>query len=360
MGGVAVGAKGVDSPVVATGWRMPAEWERHEATWMAWPVRRSDWPGKFVPALWSFVELVRLVAGAEPVRLVVPGREVELVARTTLEKAGVALSQVRFFHCPTDRNWLRDSGPMFVLGQDGRLAVAGWDFDGWGRFRTQHDRHVARKIAEALGCEWLPCGAVLEGGAIDVNGQGLLLATEECLLGRIGRRWRIDRGRWEQLFRAYLGVEDVIWLPWGLGDDETGGHVDQVARFIGPKRVAAAYAEDPRHPDCARLQANWRVLESWCVRRGLELVRLPMPAPVYFARERLPASYLNFYIANGLVVVPVFNDPEDRVALDTLARAFPDRQVVGLYSRDLVLGEGGPHCLTQQQPAGPGSGAVVI
>jgi len=332
---------------------MPAEWEPHAATWVAWPHQRRDWPGKFGPARWAFVDLIRVLVRAEPVKMLVRDRVEERLAARMLQEAGVDLARVKFYYCPTDRNWLRDTGPTFVRSSRGELGAVLWKFDGWGRFRRcEQDRRVARWIARVSGLQWWEPGLVLEGGAIDANGEGLLLATEECLLRRPGRQ--TSREEWERAFRDYLGVRQVIWVPWGLRDDETGGHVDQVARFAGPGTVLVAVTRDPAHPDFERLQENLRALRGARDARGrrLRVVEVPLPEPVYFRGERLPASYLNFYVANGLVLVPTFDDPCDRSALNLLARCFPDREVVGIYSRDLVLGEGGPHCLTQQQPAG--------
>ncbi|MBC7293473.1 MAG: agmatine deiminase family protein, partial [Thermoleophilia bacterium] len=298
-------------------------------------------------------ELVRLLVRAEPVRMLVREEGEQQAATEMLEQAGVDTTRVRFYLCPTDRNWLRDTGPTFIKNSAGELGAVVWRFDGWGRFPAhKRDRRVARWVAEAAHASYWELDFVLEGGAVDVNGEGLLLATEECLLRRVGCG-EISRERWEKVFRDCLGVRRVVWLPWGLGEDETGGHVDQVARFVAPDTVVLAVTRDRAYPDFERVQENLRVLKSLRDALGVRLrvLEAPLPEPVYFRGERLPASYLNFYVANGLVIVPVFNDPADREALNLLSECFPGREVVGLYSRDLVVGEGGPHCLTQQQPA---------
>lgn len=340
------------------GWRMPAEWEPHEATWLAWPHERSDWPGKFAPIPWVYAEIVRHLARVERVRLLVETREAIAPLRRLLEKAGVQLEAVDFFVCPTDRGWLRDAGPIFLKGPGGEVALTDWLFNGWAKYDNwRRDNRVPAFIARRLGLRRWPTGIVLEGGAIDVNGLGSLLATEECLLSPVqARNPHLSRRELEEAFARFLGVRHVLWLAAGIAGDDTHGHVDDVARFVGPSTVVAAVEDDPADPNYEPLKENFERLRRMRDQDGnpLRIVRLPMPEPVFFAGQRLPASYTNFYIANGLVLVPTFNDPKDRKALDTLARLFPDRQVVGIGSRDLVLGLGTIHCLTQQQPARSG------
>jgi len=322
-------------------WRMPAEWEPHAATWLAWPHQKSDWPGKFAPIPWVYGEIVRHLARVETVRIIVASRAEESAARRICEQAGAALDNVQFFQAPTDRSWLRDSGPIFVKNSVGQVAALDWRFNGWAKYRNYAaDDRLPAVIARQLQMRRIQPQAVLEGGGIDVNGTGLLLTTEEWLLSDTQvRNPGFTRQDYERLFHNYLGVQRVIWLARGIAGDDTHGHVDDLARFVDAETVAALDLGDT----VKRLRAA-----------GLRVVKLPAPAPVYFHRQLLPASYANFYIANGLVLVPTFNDPADRPALNTLARCFPDREVVGIYARDLVLGLGTLHCLTQQQPAADG------
>ncbi len=340
----------------ACGFRMPAEWEPHEATWLAWPHERTDWPGKFAPIEWVYCEVVRHLAPGERVRILVRDAEMQERARNRLRQSHVDLNAVEFYRCPTDRSWIRDYGPIFVKNSRGEVAVTNWKFNAWAKYRNwQRDNAVPDRLARRLKLRRWKTGVVLEGGAIDVNGQGLLLATEECLLSPVqARNPGLDRAGIERVLGQYLGVRRVIWLGQGIAGDDTHGHVDDIARFVAPDTVVACYEPDRSDPNHEPLRENLRILGRW----PLRVVRLPMPEPVYFAGQRLPASYANFYIANTAVLVPVFNDRRDCQALATLARLFPGRNVVGIYARDLVLGLGTLHCMTQQQPAARGATAV--
>lgn len=320
---------------------MPAEWEPHEATWLAWPHEVTDWPGKFPPIPWVYGEIVRRLARVEKVRILVENSDVERKARRVLKKCGVQMSSVEFFHHETDRSWTRDYCPIFVREKSGAIRITNWMFNGWAKYDNwANDNDVPRFISQTLGMPEDETAIVLEGGSIDVNGAGLLLTTEECLLSPIqARNPGVGRERLEQIFAEHLGVEHTIWLKKGIAGDDTHGHIDDVARFVNRDTVVTVDDEIVRD--------NLAVLNE----TGLRIVTLPMPEPVYFDNQRLPASYANFYIANGLVLVPTFNDPNDRIALNTLAECFPDREVVGINSTDLVLGLGTLHCMTMQQPA---------
>ncbi len=319
-------------------WRMPAEWEPHAATWIAWPHEKSDWPGKFAPIPWVYGEIVRLLARVETVRIVVRDEAAETAARRILEKAGARVEQVEFFHAPTDRSWLRDTAAIFVKNSVGQLAALDWQFNAWAKYPNYaDDNRLPAFLARKLKLHRIATGIVLEGGGIDVNGTGKLLTTEEWLLSDVQvRNPGFTKARYEEVFHQYLGVQEVIWLERGIAGDDTHGHIDDLARFVDPETVVTLDLGDA----AKRLRAA-----------GLRVVKLPIPEPVYFGGQLLPASYANFYIANDLVLVPTFNDPADRTALQTLAKCFPGREVAGVYARDLVLGLGTLHCLTQQQPA---------
>jgi len=327
-------------------WRMPAEWEPHQATWLAWPHEKSDWPGKFEPIPWLYGELVRRLAGQELVRILTKD---EQRVRKILRKCGANLDDVEFFDIATNRSWTRDYCPLFVKNLRGQVAITHWRFNGWAKYSNYRlDADVPRVIATKLGLERFEPGLVLEGGAIDVNGQGKLLATEECLLSPIQQRNPgISKRRLESALRRYLGASEVIWLNRGIAGDDTHGHIDDIARFTSPETVVMAIEPDKSSPNHEPLKENLARLRA---RGDLRIVTLPMPEPVYFNGQLLPASYANFYIANGVVLVPMFGDPNDRIALNTLARLFPDRNVIGVGCRDLVLGLGTLHCMTQQQP----------
>ncbi len=333
------------------GYRMPAEWEPHAATWIAWPHHHPDWPGKFSAIPWIYVEIVRHLHRSERVRIITLDRK--RVARR-LARAGVDLSRVDFYPWPTDRSWTRDFGPMFVI-KGRRLAINDWRFNAWAKYSNWHrDHQIARRAARALRLPLYRPGLVLEGGSIDVNGRGTLLTTEECLLSPVQER---NPGRTreeiEAVLRRSLGVRHILWLPSGIAGDDTHGHIDDIARFVSPSTVVACVEENRHDPNYAPLRQNLRILRAMRDQNGrpLRVVELPMPRPIFFSRLRLPASYANFYIANTVVLVPTFHDPNDRIALNTLARLFPDREVVGIHSVDLVWGLGTLHCLTQQEPA---------
>lgn len=337
------------------GYRMPAEWEPHAATWVAWPHQRDDWPGKFEPVPWVYVEIVRKLHASERVRIVALEGEAAQ-AREMLGRAGVDLSRIDFLPFATDRVWLRDSGAIFVKDRDGKRAALDWRFNAWAKYDNwHHDDRLPEQIAEYLGVSrWQPTSGgrrvVLEGGSIDVDGEGLLLTTEECLLSPVqARNPDLTRADVEQVMRDYLGVEKVLWLNRGVAGDDTHGHVDDLARFVGPRRVVTVVEDDPGDENHEPLRENLERLRS--MKELDEVLTLPMPSPLVFDGQRLPASYANFYVANRAVLVPTFNDPMDRVALATLAKAFPGREVVGVHAVDLVWGLGTLHCLTQQEPA---------
>ncbi len=335
---------------------MPAEWETHAATWLAWPHNVRDWPGKFAAIPWVVAEIVRRVSAGERVRLLAGDAALEAKARRTLARASVPLEHVEFYRIPTDRIWTRDSGPLFVRRGGGR-AIAQFRFNAWAKYPDyKKDARIPERAAKALGVPLLEVGgAVLEGGAIDVNGAGSILATEECLLDPAVqvRNPGYSRADYEALFKAHLGARNAIWLGRGIAGDDTHGHVDDLARFVSPRTIVLCAEKDASDANYAPLHENRERLASARLEDGArpEVVLLPMPQPVVFAGQRLPASYANFYVCNAAVLVPVFDDPSDRVALGVLAELFRDREVIGIGARDLVWGLGTLHCLSQQEPA---------
>lgn len=343
----------------STGPRMPAEWEPHAATWLAWPHNRWDWPGKFAAIPLVYAEIIRHLAKRERVDLIVADAAAEAKARKVLEKAHALSDQVRFHRWPTDRVWTRDSGCTFVRTGT-TLKGVNWQFNAWAKYDDfARDRQIGARMAKAAGAElakpiWNGRRVVLEGGSIDVNGNGILLTTEECLLSGVQQRNPgLGRGDYEEVFAEQLGIRQVLWLDRGIEGDDTHGHVDDITRFVSPSTIVTVVEPDPRDANHKPLQENLARLRTARDPQGrpFEVVELPLPKPLYYSGRRLPASYGNFYIANGLVLVPVFNDPQDRHALDLLAGLFPDREIVGIYSGDLIWGFGAMHCMTQQQPA---------
>jgi agmatine deiminase len=331
------------------GFRMPAEWEPHEATWIAWPHNHDDWPGRFEPIPWVYGEIVRKLSQVERVRILIQNDDVEHNARTVLDKVGAQWEAIEFYPLSTDRVWARDFAPLFVKNAAAEVAAVKWRFNGWAKYENhQRDEYAGIIIPELLGVgAWRP-DMVLEGGSVDPNGAGLLLTTEECLLSPIqARNPELSREEIETALGEYLGIDRVLWLRNGIAGDDTHGHIDDLARFTDPETVVIVSEDDRTDPNYGPLRENWEILKKYPVRAR----KLPMPAPLYFEGQRLPASYANFYIANSLVLVPTFNDPSDRIALNTLAECFPDRKVVGINCVELVWGLGTLHCMTQQQPA---------
>ena len=351
-----------DSPAAAA-FRMPAEWEPHEATWIAWPHNRSDWPGKLAPIPWVYGEIARKIVPHEKVRILVGSPAHEKQARRVLGRVGALAEDVEFFLIPTNRTWTRDFGPIYVrrMTPPGDLAIAGFRFNAWAKYDDfQHDCRVAERVARATRCPLHPVRFrggkfVLEGGSVDVNGRGTLLTTEECLLDREtqARNPRADRQDIAAVLAESLGAGNVLWLSRGITGDDTHGHVDDLCRFVGPATVVLCRETNPADDNYRILEENRERLEGFRAENGsrLQAAFLPMPASLFHAGQRLPASYANFYIANGVVLVPTFNDPNDRQALGILADLFPDRSVVGIHAVDLVWGLGTLHCLTQQEPA---------
>ena len=341
--------------------RWPAEWEQHEATWIAWPHNAEDWPGKFEPIPWVYAEIVRALHPHERVEILCADQDARERAQHALRAHGVDLSRVGLHLCRTDRVWTRDSAPTGVLDAGGALRWVGWRFNAWAKYRNfAKDGKVPAAIARLTGA---PLDAamrpdrdaplVLEGGGIDTDGAGTMLVTEEWLLSdQQVRNPGMDRAAYERAFARWLGIRRTIWLGEGCVGDDTHGHVDDIARFTDAHTVALAYEADPRDENHARSEDNLRRLERAARDHpgGLRVVKLPYPRAVVMDGQRLPASYANFYVANGVVIVPTFNDPNDRVALNTLAGLFPGREVVGIHAVDLVWGLGTLHCLTQQQP----------
>lgn len=337
---------------------MPAEWEPHTSTWLAWPQRESDWPGKLELIPWVYAEIIRTLTRFETVNVIVGDELTANAATDILTRANADVSRVKLWQTPTDRSWMRDSGPIFVKNVSGEKIALDWHFNAWAKYPDWHlDDRIPTFVAQKLGVPWVEPvhnghRAVLEGGSIDVNGAGVLLTTEECLLSKTQERNpAFSRADYEAVFAKYLGVKKVLWLSHGIVGDDTHGHIDDLARFVSERIVVTVVENNPADENYTLLQENRERLESMtdADNNRLQVVPMPMPRPLVFDGVRLPASYANFYIANGVVIVPTFNDPADRVAIGTLAELFPDREVVGISCVDLVWGLGTLHCMTQQE-----------
>ena len=348
------------------GYRMPAEWEQHEATWLAWPHNPEDWPRKFQPIPWVYAEIVGHLARVEDVHILVDDAPAEKRARRVLQRSGANLGRVHFHQWPTDRVWTRDSGPIFVRrsgSEKKAVAITNWKFNAWAKYSDWHkDDEIPGLAADLLGLpQWMPTietaagpqRMVLEGGSIDVNGAGTLITTEECLLSEVQQRNPgVTREQLERIFDDYLGVDQVLWMNRGIAGDDTHGHVDDITRFVGPNTIVTVVEPNREDENHLPLAENLDRLKAARNAEGkpFKVIELPMPPPIVFDGQRLPASYANFYIANNLVLVPTLNRSADLRALSILADAFPSREVVGIYCGDLIWGLGALHCMTQQQP----------
>lgn len=341
------------------GFKMPAEWEPHEAVWLGWPHNAADWPGKIAAIYFVYGEIVRRIADSEIVRIIVNDAAHEAKASGILNKVGVSPQAVEFFQIPSNRGWTRDTGPIFVKN-DQEVAVAGFKFNGWAKYPNHElDTKIAEKLAKKLGKRYFPIKYkgkpfVLEGGAIDVNGKGTLLTTEECLLDQViqVRNPGVSRLEVEKTLAESLGATNVLWLNKGIVGDDTHGHIDDLCRFVDAKTVVLCRESHSKDANYALLEENRERLEGFRLENGrkIHVEFLPMPEPLHYRGQRLPASYANFLITNSSVLVPTFNDPNDRVALNKLAELFPKRKVIGIHAVDLVWGLGTLHCLSQQQP----------
>ena len=345
-----------DTPATL-GYRMPAEWEPHAATWLSWPHNEPSWPGKLAAIPPIFAKMVAALTPGEEVHILVDDEAAEACCRPQLQQAGAAMSRVFFHGVPTNDSWMRDSGPTFVTRAAGdavETAVINWGFNTWGAKYPPWDLddEVPVRIAELLGLPVFEPGMILEGGSIDVNGRGALLTTESCLLNP-NRNPRLTREQIEARLRSHLGVRHILWLREGIAGDDTDGHIDDLTRFVDATTVVTVVSNDPKDDDYGPLQANYRRLQEMTDQDGqpLRILTLPTPEPIFHQGQRLPASYANFYIGNAAVLVPSFAQATDAAALATLRPLFPQRRVIGIDAVDLVWGLGAFHCVTQQQPA---------
>lgn len=344
-----------------TKYRIPAEFEYHEATWIGWPNNKQDWPGKFQPIPWVYGEIVRYLSRGEKVRIIVQSKEHQQKAEQILKSVQADTSNVEFYKLETDRNWLRDAGPQFVKNNKNETVLINFKFNAWAKYDNYKlDAKIPGMISKKLKLDLIKAEqkknlVVLEGGSIDYNGLGTIITTEECLMDNETqvRNPGFTKKDYEDVFKKYFGVTNVIWLNKGIAGDDTHGHVDDITRFVNSKTIVTVMENHPNDPNYIPLMENREILEDVKLEDGSspEIVELPMPSPVIFKGERLPASYGNFYISNNSVLVPTFNDPNDRVALGILSELFEDREVIGIHAVDLVWGLGTLHCLTHEQVA---------
>ena len=340
-------------------YRLPAEWEPHKSTIICWPHQKEDWPGKFTPIPWVYSEIVKKLSRSEVIRIIVQSSKDIQTVRRYLGKNHVNLNKVEFMIAKTDRDWMRDISPLFVKKGDETIGIQ-FQFNGWAKYSNwKKDKNIPEKLSRVLEIN-LECAVhksknvVLEGGALDTNGKGTLITTEECLLDEKiqVRNPGFTKKDYEEVFKKYLGITNVIWLKNGILGDDTHGHIDDICRFVNETTVLLCGEKNPREANYKMLEENFERIKSAVLEDGTQLnvIELPMPSPLYFNNMRLPASYANFYISNRAVLVPTFNDPNDRIALNILSEIFPSREVFGIHSTDLVWGLGTIHCLTHEEP----------
>lgn len=343
-----------DGTPLSKGYRMPAEWAKHDATWLSWPKNPLTFPDDVIEEVEGvFAQMAAALSSGELVKILVDDQVLEDRAYAKVAGEGADMSRIKFLKIRSADVWIRDYGPSFLLhGETGRKAAVKWDFNAWGAKYDDllYDDIAGQRVVESSGVPYFKPGIVLEGGSIDVNGNGLVMTTEQCLLNK-NRNPHLDRKRIEEYLEQYIAAPDVIWLASGIEGDDTDGHIDDFARFSSPSSVLCAFSE--KGENAPVLEMNWSLLERAKDRFGLELQRLPMPEPLYLEEEdrNLPASYANFYIGNKVVLLPVFEDPMDRTAIDIISTHFPGREIVPIVARELVYGYGGIHCVTQQEPA---------
>lgn len=343
-----------DSPKKA-GFSFPAEWAKHEATWLSWPHKEASWPGKLETIYQPYCEFIKIVAQGEKVRININDEETKTFAISELEKVGADLSQIEFYFHPTNDAWCRDHGPAFLLNEVGtEKVIVDWGYNAWGDKYPPYDLDdvVPTKIGAAFGIPVYHPGIVMEGGSVEFNGAGTILTTTACLLNE-NRNPHLTKEQIEQYLMEYYGAEQVLWLGDGIVGDDTDGHIDDITRFVNHNTVLTVVESNPLDENFVLLHENLETLKSLRLPNGeaLNIITLPMPSPVIHEDTRLPASYANYYIANHAIIVPTFRDVNDALALEIIQSAYPDRKVVGIDSTDIIWGLGSFHCLSQQEPA---------
>jgi len=336
------------------GFHFPAEWAPHTATWLSWPHKEASWPGKIHTIYRPYCEFIKVLTEGELVRINLADEKLKAFAITELEAVGADLSKIEFFNFETNDAWCRDHGPAFLINPETKQKVIiDWGYNAWGNKYPPYnlDDVIPTKIAEHFGLPVFHPGIVMEGGSVEFNGQGTVLTTTACLLNK-NRNPHLDQQQIEAYLKNYYGVEQVLWLGEGIIGDDTDGHIDDITRFVNSDTVITVVEENKNDENYHILQDNLKTLKTMRLLDGkaLNIVELPMPDPVFYDGQRLPASYANFYIANSAVIVPTFRCKKDQTALDIIKQCFPDRKVVGIDSTDIIWGLGSFHCLSQQEP----------
>jgi len=337
-----------------SGYRFPPEWHPHVATWLSWPHKEESWPGKIDLIYPQYCDFIKILTDGELVRINVADEEMAAFAKQQLQLADVDLNRVQFFEFPTNDAWCRDHGPAFLINTETKQkAIVDWGYNAWGNKYPPYDLDdvIPTKIAQHFDLAVYHPGIVMEGGSVDFNGKGTVLTTTACLLNK-NRNPQLNQRQIEEYLVKYYGVEQVLWLGDGIIGDDTDGHIDDITRFVNEDTVVTVIEENKQDENYEILQENLRTLKSMRLldSKQLNIVELPMPDPVYYDGQRLPASYANFYIANSAVIMPTYRSANDDRALGILQNCFPDRKVIGIDSTHIIWGLGSFHCLSQQEP----------
>ncbi len=337
------------------GYYFPAEFAPHTSTWLSWPHKEESWPGKIATIFPRYAEFIKHVTMGERVNINVAGETMKIFATNQLEAAGVDMNQISFHYFPTNDAWCRDHGPAFLINPnaDMKKVLVKWEYNAWGNKYPPHDldNQIPIRIAAEMGIPCFRPGIVMEGGSVEFNGKGTLLTSKACLLNK-NRNPHLNQAQIERFLQDFYGVNHILWVGDGIIGDDTDGHIDDITRFVNEDTVVTVVEENKEDANHLILEENLEMLKQMRLENGkqLNIVELPMPSPVIYEDQRLPASYANFYITNESVIVPTFSDKNDDKALDILTGCFPERKVIGIDSTDIIWGLGSFHCLSQQEP----------
>ena len=338
--------------------RMPAEWEKQKSTLIGWPYNKKDWPNMFKNIPRVFAKIISKITESQEVNLLIKNSKSQNIIKKLLKENNTNISNIKFIICKTDRVWMRDIGPIFIKDKKNKNILLNWKFNGWAKYKNyKDDNKVILRIknyykGDVISPKFNKKLIVLEGGSIDVNGKGLLLTTKECLLSKIQQRnSSLKLKDYNYIFQKFFGVKKVIWLNKGIEGDDTHGHVDDIARFVKPNKVFLAYENNKKDKNYKNLNENFKILKKVKINSSqIKIRKIPMPKPIYINKVRVPASYLNFYIFNKSVLLPVFNDPKDKIVVKIFKKEFKNRKIIPIDCSELIWGFGAIHCLTQQEP----------
>ena len=348
----------MDSDFLKNYFRMPAEWEKQKSTWIAWPHNKKDWPNKFESIPHVFAEIISYISKVQIVNLLIQNKKFKKKIINHLKQKKAKINNIKIITCKTDRVWVRDSGPIFLKDKKKNIILSNWNFNAWAKYKNfKNDNLINLNISkikkyQILNIVYKNKPVTLEGGSIDVNGYGLLLTTRECLLSKIQQRNPgLGIKDYKAIFKKALGVRKIIWLDRGIYGDDTHGHIDDVARFVSKNKIFLAVENNKKDKNFKNLKKNLDILNKIIInKKKLKIIKIPMPSPKIIEGTRVPATYLNFYIANKIVLVPVYNDSRDKIVINIFKKNFKSRKIIPINCSELIWGFGAIHCMTQQEP----------